>query len=412
MSLFAVTDPAVPAADPGALDFALAERHRPVLCLDLAEPAPPLALGYWVIRAAGVSPSSKFLLTPPAGGAVIEYAIWHDWDIQHLYDLEHVWVHLDAAGAPVRVEGTMHGMRVAMDTGGGLPELREGRPVLYSEPGKHAIWASDRAMPFIAGEMIRRVCGPEAGAQGVHLGNRFAEAGGFAAGPRDHRLAGLALRRAGFAPRFAFRPGPEPVLLPWAVLEGWIPTRVRALIAALSERVPHLAALFLDCGDTLIDEATEVKLPGTEIVTESEEIPHAMDAVRALHGLGYPMALVADGPSETFENLLKPRGIWELMGAHVISGDIGELKPSPKMFGAAMAAMGLDDPARVVMVGNNLARDIRGANEFGLISLHVAWSRRRSHVPAEAAEVPDHRIDRLDALVETIGAIELALGDG
>ncbi|MEJ2419845.1 MAG: efflux RND transporter periplasmic adaptor subunit [Exilibacterium sp.] len=170
-------------------------------------------------------------------------------------------------------------------------------------------------------------------------------------------------------------------------------------------------AVFLDCGDTLIDESTEEKIDGTEIVTRAEEIPHAMAAVRSLHAAGYRLALVADGPRETFENLLKPREIWPLMDAHVISGDVGELKPSPKMFATAMEKLGLPDTARrnVVMVGNNLERDIKGANDFGLVSLFVGWSKRRTHQPADVSEEPSYRIDSLDALVSTIETIELGL---
>ena len=102
------------------------------------------------------------------------------------------------------------------------------------------------------------------------------------------------------------------------------------------------------------------------------------------------------------------------MRAHVISGDIGELKPSPKMFAAAMKASGLSDAdrGRVVMVGNNLSRDIKGANDFGLQSLFVGWSKRRTHAAADLSEVPDARIDRLDHLVSMIEAMELALDTG
>ncbi len=412
MTLFSVSEPAPPDGVRDS-DFALAERHRPVLMLDRAEPSPPLAMGYSVVRSAEKSPSSKFQLAPPEGGVVIEYAIWHDWDIQHLYDLEHAWVHVDRRGDVVRVEGSMHGLRVAIDDGSGLPDLRGGRPVLYVEPGKHALWGISRIMRFMGGSKIAEMCGREAGAGGIHLGNEFAEAGAWTASPRDHRLAGLAMKRAAFVPRFAFVAAEEPVLIPWKTLAAWIPARMRALIAALPEAVPHLAAVFLDCGDTLIDEATEVKKPGSEVVTEADEIPFAMDAVRTLHRLGYRLALVADGPRETFENMLKPRGIWDLMECHAISGDVGEHKPSPKMFAAALSGLGLGAEAnpRIVMVGNNLARDIRGANDFGLISLFVSWSKRRTHVPADVAEEPHFRIDRLDQLVSKIEAIELCLPD-
>jgi putative hydrolase of the HAD superfamily len=411
MSLPSIATPPVPAAPADAEDYALALRHQPILQIDLNEPAPPLVQGYSVLHKAGPSPSSKFQIVPPPGGVVIEYATWHDWDIQHLYDLEHIWVHLSAEGQPVRVEGTMHGMRVAADSGDGLPEMRGARPVLYLEPGKHAVWTQTRPMPFIAGEMIRRVCGPDAGEQGVHLGNRFAEALAYTATAYDQRLARLALKRAAFVPSFAFRQAADVPVVGWPTLEAWIPQRVTALLGALPDLVPHLAAVFLDCGDTLIDEATEVKCPGTEVVLEADEIPHAMDAVRGLYAQGHRIALVADGPRETFENLLKPRGIWQLTEAQAISGDVGALKPSPQMFAAAMDALGLrdEDRPRVVMVGNNLARDIRGANAFGLKSIFVAWSKRRSHQPDGPKEHPDARITMLSQLVPAIDAMELAL---
>lgn len=410
MTLFSPDTPAFPAAAPAGDDLALALHHAPILSTDLAEPAPPTLMGFTVIRDAGASPSSKFMIDPPTDGCVIEYAIWHDWDIQHLYDLEHVWVHLDHDKV-VLVEGSRHGTRVKQEVADGLPTMRGLRPVLYCEPGKHAIWASPEAMKSVAKTFVLYACGEAAGAEGVHLGNRFAKAGAYDATARDHRLARLAMRRAAFVPQFVFVPHDDVPLINWSQLEVWIPSRVAALIAALPDRVPHLAAVFLDCGDTLIDEATEVKRPGTEVVLEASEIPDAIEAVRTLHANGYPLALVADGPRETFENLLKPRGIWDLMQAHVISGDVGALKPSPKMFDTAMQALDLPDHARsrVVMVGNNLARDIRGANDFGLQSLFVSWSKKRSQIPQNELEMPDDQIETLDQLVGAIDAFEMAL---
>lgn len=414
MTLFSISEPAIPTSEATQADFALARQYQPILAVDVNEPAPPLVMGFTVIRGPMTSPSSKFQITPPSGGTVIEYAIWYDWDIQHLYDLEHVWAHLNAAGDLIRVEGSMHGLRVASDTAAGLPETKNGRPVLYCEPGKHALWAQATAMKSIASAKIYEACGPEAGAGRIHTGNRFAQASAYTASPRDHRLAKLAMRRAAFVPSFVFSEYNDVPLISWVALEGWIPKRMKALIAALPTKVPHLAALFLDCGDTLIDEATEVKREGAEVVLEAQEIPHAMDAVRELHALGYPMSLVADGPRETFENLLVPRGIWPLLQAHVISGDIGELKPSPKMFAAAMKALGLPDQARhrVVMVGNNLERDIRGANLFGLQSLFVSWSKKRNQTPEREEDYPDRQIATLDQLVAAIDAFEIALPEG
>ncbi|WP_208978132.1 hypothetical protein [Pseudovibrio denitrificans] len=68
----------------------LARKFAPVLRLDRSEPWRPTAIGFTVFAEAGKSPSSKFEIAPKAD-RVIEYAIFWDYDIQHLYDLEHVW---------------------------------------------------------------------------------------------------------------------------------------------------------------------------------------------------------------------------------------------------------------------------------------------------------------------------------
>ena len=44
------------------------------------------------------------------------------------------------------------------------------------------------------------------------------------------------------------------------------------------------------------------------------------------------------------------------------------------------------------MVGNHLERDIGGANRLGIISIWQNWSRKRTHIPAEAIEVPRYTI--------------------
>ncbi|MEH0070476.1 HAD family hydrolase [Pannonibacter sp. Pt2-lr] len=126
---------------------------------------------------------------------------------------------------------------------------------------------------------------------------------------------------------------------------------------------------------------------------------------------GYRLALVADGPRATFENILKHHGLWDCFEAHIISGDIGELKPSPKMFAAACKALGLadGDRARTVMVGNNLERDILGANRFGLISIFLNWSTRRSHKHGTRAERPLLTFNQIGRLPDLLEKIELSL---
>ncbi|WP_159585490.1 HAD family hydrolase [Chelativorans xinjiangense] len=534
-------------------DYALARAHMPLLMLDAHEPYPPLAMGYTVFREPGQSPSSKFQVRP-LGGAVIEYAVWYDWDIGHMYDLEHVWVYLDGTGKVERVEASRHGRRLAMTAEGGAianesllpasPEpppltpphkgegdseasappspLRGGvrgggtskdsksirnrlaadgrlcrmlgpRPVLYVEAGKHAHWADPAEMEEKAGRLISVLCNELAAWEGVHLGNVFAESGRIAPTAFDHRLAKLKMKADAFEPTFEFdypshmgseslmapppltlplkgegdseaSAPPSPLrggvrgggsgkagkddlysialpesegeetpaamprgngtgisdnpdggrgiaLVPWPILEAWIPARVRKLIEELPSTVPHIRAVLFDCGDTIADEATEEKLPGSEVVVRAELIPGAADMVRHIAAAGYRLALVADGPRETFENILKPAGLWDLFQARIISGEVGALKPSPKMFAAALERLGLrgSEARSTVMIGNNLSRDIKGANAFGIPSIFFGWSRRRTHEPADDSERPDYSVFTPSDVLPLLHEIEAAM---
>ena len=97
---------------------ALAARYAPRIRFDAYEPFLPLAAGYTVFESDGTSPSfsqgKSIELSPPGeppASLAIEYAIWWDWDIGHLYELEHVWVSVDAAGSVVRGEASWHSIQ-------------------------------------------------------------------------------------------------------------------------------------------------------------------------------------------------------------------------------------------------------------------------------------------------------------
>jgi FMN phosphatase YigB (HAD superfamily) len=391
-------------------DAVIASRHRPILMLDSREPYEPLFLGYTVFREPGLSPSSKFEVVP-AEATCIEYAIWYDWDIGHLFDLEHVWVHLGADGAVTAVDASVHGRRQRMRLIHGLPELRSGRPVLYPEPGKHAHWVDPVQIDPQTRQRLAVVCGPLAGHEGVQLGNHFAQSGAFKVMPADHRLARLRMRQHAFVPSFDFTRPSEPELLAWPELADRIPRRIATILAELPNTEPHLKAVFFDCGDTLVDERTEVKAPGSEVVLSGELIPGARQMLDALKEHGHRIVLVADGPRKSFVNLLGQHQLWEHFDGHIISEDVGALKPDPAMFDAALETVGLTraDARHVVMVGNNLERDIRGANALGITSVLMAWSSLRPRHAASAAAHPDYRILTPGELPTLIDIIESSL---
>lgn len=168
-----------------------------------------------------------------------------------------------------------------------------------------------------------------------------------------------------------------------------------------------LRAIFLDSGDTIVDEGTEVK-DAQSVVLRAELIPGAATMVQGIKERGYPLALVADGPVGTFQNVLTQHRLYDYFDAFAISGAIGVEKPDARMFNQALQALQITptEQSRVVMVGNNLARDIKGANALGLITVWLDWAPRRTKVPADASEVPDYTIKTPTELLSLLDKLE------
>lgn len=169
----------------------------------------------------------------------------------------------------------------------------------------------------------------------------------------------------------------------------------------------RILAICLDCGDTLIDEGTEVK-DEHGVVLRAELIPGAADLVRELKRRGYPLALVADGQTTSFRNSLGQHGLFHLFDAYAISEELGVHKPHPRMFQHALEQLGIapSDYGRVVMMGNYLERDIKGANQLGLISVWLDWAPRRPKVPADATQVPQHVVRSPMELLQVLDRLE------
>lgn len=238
-----------------ASEQALAARYAPVLLFDAREPFLPVAVGYTTFRCNSPSPSFRqgyeIDLTPkgmPPASLAIEYAIWWDWDIGHLYELEHAWVYVDDEGQVVRAEASWHGDYHDMRYDGRLA-LRGDRPVIYSEPGKHAFaptpkWFKERRKRF------KRSDTSEMSGFGRVLMSPFYK-GQVAPTPLQNMLVRSYLAQQAFEPdwdfsqAFEFEPG---MLVPWPALADWIPVRVNGWLDRLAREISPSRYRFLRIG--------------------------------------------------------------------------------------------------------------------------------------------------------------------
>jgi len=220
-------------AEAASPEHELAVLYAPFLKFDQREPFLPIAVGYTVIRQSGPSPSFPRTIEVGPGEQVLEYAIWWDWDIVHLFELEHAWVYLDSSGRPVRAEASWHGLHRSMGINGDLP-LSGDHLTLYSEPGKHALAPSPAW--YQAGEKINRwLCCEGAGIGGVLVTELFASLIDTKS-PQADKLVQDFLRNHAFVPAYEFnhpRQIPSEQLVPWPDLFRWIPERVSYLAEGL-----------------------------------------------------------------------------------------------------------------------------------------------------------------------------------
>ena len=173
----------------------------------------------------------------------------------------------------------------------------------------------------------------------------------------------------------------------------------------MSSGAKHLI-IFTDIGDTIIDETTEVRNE-EDVVVDAACIPGAKETYLRLYEEGYTIVMVADGLTQSFRNSMGANGLSHIFSAWIVSQEVGEDKPGKRMFEAAMREMGLTDAdkARIIMVGNNVKRDVRGANQFGIGSVLMDWSKRRpfdEEIPADHAAYRIHMPQELIPLAERL----------
>lgn len=165
--------------------------------------------------------------------------------------------------------------------------------------------------------------------------------------------------------------------------------------------------IFTDSGDTIIDEATQV-YDDRHIVQRADFIPGAKETMDYLEKEGYRIALVADGEWESFQNVYRENGCGHWFEKWIVSEVVGEQKPSQKMFNTALLEMGLkeEDKPNIVMIGNNIRKDVAGANEFGITSIWLDWSPRYFHTVEKPIEQADYVIKTPDELIGIIEKLE------
>jgi putative hydrolase of the HAD superfamily len=115
-------------------------------------------------------------------------------------------------------------------------------------------------------------------------------------------------------------------------------------------------------------------------------------------------------PREVHEQIFQRDGVLHRIHGAVYTSEIPWTKPHPEAFRAALAAVGVADPARAVFVGDRPFDDIHGATAVGMRAVLVPHSDIPDVQRGPVEGAPDAVVHRLAELVAVIDGWNGAAG--
>jgi HAD superfamily hydrolase (TIGR01509 family) len=163
------------------------------------------------------------------------------------------------------------------------------------------------------------------------------------------------------------------------------------------DRQPKNCILF-DWGDTLMRVFPEYNGPMKDW-PKVEAIPGAADMLATLH-TDWILALATNAPDSEEEEIrlaLRRVGLDIFLDKIYCFKNIGHKKPSPKFFKFILTDLGLS-PEQAIMVGDDYAADVLGANACGLRAVWFNASTREEHKNERQCTI--HKLGALPELLK------------
>jgi putative hydrolase of the HAD superfamily len=107
-------------------------------------------------------------------------------------------------------------------------------------------------------------------------------------------------------------------------------------------------------------------------------------------------------PRSYHERLFARDGVLHLLDGAVYTSEIARVKPHREAFEAAMAAVEVGDPTRVVFVGDRLYDHVHGAACLGMRTVFVPHSAIPPNQRGRVEGVPDAVVGRLADLLSVL----------
>jgi putative hydrolase of the HAD superfamily len=124
--------------------------------------------------------------------------------------------------------------------------------------------------------------------------------------------------------------------------------------------------------------------------------PQVIETLEALKAQGLKLAIVSDANAVKVHMNLYTLGIDQYFDDVIPYEETGVRKPSKEPFMLALKRLGVK-PEETIHVGDYPERDVKGANESGIISVHAVYGNVRSEPPYE--DKPDYEINKFSEIL-------------
>ena len=187
-----------------------------------------------------------------------------------------------------------------------------------------------------------------------------------------------------------------------ALDRGWA-RHYRTWRSGGSSGAPEIVAFALDSlgvADPSLPQKIASAIQEIALAEDILVLDGARQTLEWLEEEGIRRALICDTgftPGRVVRQLLEQVGLRDLLEVLIFSDEVGVPKPDPRMFHAALEALG-SQPAGAVHVGDLRGTDIAGARAIGMSSVRLRWRHDDNEDLPDGDAVADSHAHLLEIL--------------
>jgi hypothetical protein len=217
-------------------EIEVVRKFSPHLLFDKNEPFFPIRIGYTIFEDSGKSPSfPREIVFNDTLKYVIEYAIYWDFDSEHLFELEHVWIYIDKDETIYDCEASFHGkfLRGLLEDRSNI--LNGTHVKLYSQPGKHAFSPLPEFFKLVPN--YKTATYEFAGRDGLIV-TKVGE-GRYSTTPEINKMVHAYMQKYKFHPSMEFESYsiPDSLYVPWTELYNEIPVLINEKLEYIKQNI-------------------------------------------------------------------------------------------------------------------------------------------------------------------------------